>query len=64
MWFIAKAADDPAVFWIYETYNRKKWVKANTPGATIHLANARELESIKKIGQYPCFSKPLPRKDL
>ncbi len=52
------------MFWIYQTYDGKKWVRANAPEAAIHLADARELNLLKKIGEFPCFSKPFPSKDL
>jgi hypothetical protein len=64
MSFVAKAPSDPAQFWISETENGKKWVQANAPEAAIHLAGAHELNLMEKIGEYPCFSKPFPSKDL
>jgi hypothetical protein len=64
MSFVAKSSSDPAMFWIYQTDDGKNWVQANAPEAAIHLADAHELDLMKKIGAFPCFSKPFPSKDL
>jgi hypothetical protein len=60
MWFVAKSSSEPALFWIYQTENGKTWIQSNAPEATIRRADANELQRMRTVGVFPCFSKPFP----
>ncbi len=66
IWYVARSPSEPAEFWIYETFDGRRFVQAKgfqTPTVPFDL-RAQRYVSLTRFRVYPCFSRPFPTDQL